>query len=727
MKRTSGILLLLLMFLDPVVTGKVARKGANDFVVLVDDGQSMGLHAGEEFRAALKRAAESAGSWMTRLEEQFRVDSFRFSNRMRKLREPGDLGFEGHRTDLVQALEQVQRRYARRPLAGILVFSDGGATDFSRFEELALDVPVYPVLCEAGKPLQDVGIHGITVRASDFEDAPVTLTVEARSTNLDGTKLELSVTEEDGSKLAGETHRIAGDREDHPFRVRFRPLRTGVSAYRVTLAIPKPEREATLLNNERLVSIDRGRGPYRILYVTGRPNWDYKFLRRALAPDPELELVGLIRVAKREPKFEWRGRRGESSNPLFRGFQEQLPEEETAHDQPVLIRLNTRDAEELRTDFPREREELFGNYHAVVVDDLEAGFFTEDQQRLVEKFVSVRGGSLLMLGGQESLDLGGYDRTTLGQMLPVYLDGARGAPPPEQARFRLTREGWLEPWARLRRTEAEEEVRLAHMPAFRAVHQLGAVKPGASIVAMAVDEERGGFPALVVHSYGEGRVAALPIGDLWRWGMEDEALREDMNRSWRQLVRWLVADVPRFVEVDTRWEDPRLAKRKVAIRVRKEDYLPEENATVELLLRESGAEGEDPVRQFAEPSLEEPGLYEAELSTPEPGAYRLEVLVNGEDGERLGSGEAGWSWNPAADEFASLQAQPGRLEQVAEATGGEMLRREGLASFVRELPQREAPLQEVWVRPLWHQAWVFLLILVLFASEWGLRRWKGLA
>ena len=114
--------------------------------------------------------------------------------------------------------------------------------------------------------------------------------------------------------------------------------------------------EATDANNARLVTVNRGRGPYRVLYVSGRPNWEYKFLNRSLAEDPEVELVGLIRVARREPKFQWRGRSGEAANPLFRGFN---PDDDTADfDQPVLVRLNTRDDRELSAGFPREAKDL---------------------------------------------------------------------------------------------------------------------------------------------------------------------------------------------------------------------------------------------------------------------------------------------------------------------------------------------------------------------------------
>ena len=53
----------------------------------------------------------------------------------------------------------------------------------------------------------------------------------------------------------------------------------------------------------------------------------------------EVKLVSLIRMARREPKFQWRGREGEMSNPLFRGFKSEAPEEAQRYDQPVMVRL----------------------------------------------------------------------------------------------------------------------------------------------------------------------------------------------------------------------------------------------------------------------------------------------------------------------------------------------------------------------------------------------------
>src|SRR4029079_15077864 len=133
-----------------------------------------------------------------------------------------------------------------------------------------------------------------------------------------------------------------------------RPERKGISFYRVRAFASSDEAqdkkggaavassEQTLANNSRLAVIDQGGGPYRVLYASGRPNWEFKYLRRALADDEQVQLVGLVRIATKQPKFDFRSRRTQTS-ALFEGFDH--PDAETAeqHDQPVLVRLNTLD------------------------------------------------------------------------------------------------------------------------------------------------------------------------------------------------------------------------------------------------------------------------------------------------------------------------------------------------------------------------------------------------
>src|SRR5687767_5679814 len=283
----------------------------------------------------------------------------------------------------------------------------------------------------------------------------------------------------------------------------MKPDQPGLSFYQVRVSTraeaptpdapqPKKTEEATLANNSRVFAVDRGQGPFRVLYVSGRPNWEFKFLNRAVQGDDQVQLVGLIRVAKREPKFDFRGRAGETSNPLFRGFGEQSPDEVQRYDQPVLMRVQVRDEFELRAGFPRTAEDLYG-YHAVIIDDLEAEFFSPDQAQLLQKFVSERGGGFLMLGGMECFHEGKYLRTPIGDMLPVYLDHdealtAASAEAPGPLHFQLSREGWLQAWARLRDNESDERARMDGMARFEVLNRVRGIKPGASVIATVRDE-----------------------------------------------------------------------------------------------------------------------------------------------------------------------------------------------------------------------------------------------
>src|SRR6185369_5300334 len=91
--------------------------------------------------------------------------------------------------------------------------------------------------------------------------------------------------------------------------------------------------------------------------------------------------------------------------------------------------------------------------------------------------------------------------------------------------------------------------RLEKMPGFEVLNEASQIKPGASALAKVTDPQGRSFPALVSQRFGGGRTAALMIGDLWRWGMRDEAMHKDMDKTWRQMMRWLVSDVPNRIEV----------------------------------------------------------------------------------------------------------------------------------------------------------------------------------
>jgi hypothetical protein len=356
---------------------------------------------------------------------------------------------------------------------------------------------------------------------------------------------------------------------------------------------------------------------------------------------------------------------------------------------------------------------------------VEAEFFNAAQMSLLQKFVSERGAGFLMLGGAESFGDGNYARTAIGEMLPVYLDTKTTADPGE-ARLSLTREGWLQPWARLRTNEADERKRLAELPAFGVLNRVGAAKPAATVIAT-VNDGKGEHPALVTQRFGRGRTAALLIGDLWHGGLGDEVRQKDLGRAWRQMIRWLVADVPGAIEVRA---EPQADAQTVRIEVRARDakFEPVENARVTLKIQRAGGKGPDAELTIpAEPSPKDAGLYIASYTPRESGGYRVEAAVLNESGANAGIAETGWSTNLDTEEFRLLAPNRALMEQLARKTGGEVIAPDRLEKFAKDMPQRKAPITETSTEPLWHTSGMFLFALACFLGEWGLRRKSGLA
>lgn len=752
--KTLGFTALALCLLEPLWSSSRARPGANVFAILADNSQGMNVRdrnasdtRAEELKQIFTRQ-ESQTEWQNQLGADFQLRRYVFDSRLQFTRDFAELTFDGRASGIGTALRSLSERYRGRPLAGVLLFTDGNATDMPNgAANLAGLPPVYPVVIGRGEPARDIGIQSVTTSQTSFEDGPITIQAIVGINGYSQTPVIGQLFDLAGKKLAEQQETARSDSATVTFRFQIRPEASGISFYQFRVAArselgqfenPSDLSEATLANNRRLVVVDRGRGPHRILYVSGRPNWEFKFLNRAISEDDEVQLVALIRIAKREPKFEFRGRSGESNNPLFRGF-DKTTEETERYDEPVLIGLNTRDEAELRGGFPKTAEELFG-YEAVILDDLEAEFFTRDQMTLLQRFVSERGGGFLMLGGQESFQQGNYERTPIADVLPVYLDRAPTISSPSEWRFDLTREGWLQPWARLRNTESEERSRLQNMPSFQVLNGLRDIKPGASLLATVSDATGRKFPALVGHRYGNGRSVALMVGDMWRWGFRDEPFQQEMAKSWRQLIRWLIADVPHRFDLQVEPAPGSTESMHLQLRVRDKSFEPIENASAVLRVQtltahlpvasspdNANTSTNQSIRIRTEPSSAEPGLYTASFVARETGAFKAEAVIMDESGLEIGKAEAGWTADPAAEEFRSLAPNRALLEQIARETGGEVIEASSLAKFARSLPSRPAPITETWSFPLWHTPAMFLFALACFAAEWGFRRWKGLA
>ena len=212
----------------------------------------------------------------------------------------------------------------------------------------------------------------------------------------------------------------------------------------------------------------------------------------------------------------------------------------------------------------------------------------------------------------------------------------------------------------------------------------------------------------------------------WRWRMLLASSDTTYERFWRQSVRWLTTSAPGPVEITVTNAGDAAPGRPVALEVRARDgaFQPVQGTSLTLT-----ATGPDRGSQTLEARADEsvPGTFVATLRPDRAGMYRIHAEATAGD-RRLGSADSWVNAGSADPEFADPRLNEPFLRRLAQDSGGRYTSIDEvshIAEWFQALPSTPtaAPLE---TRELWQQPWIFLLVVALLCSEWGLRRFWGL-
>jgi len=545
---------------------------------------------------------------------------------------PGQLGLaptDGD-TRLLAALRQISSRFGRVPPVGIVVFSDGRAHDEAGLEGLAaefarLKTPIHVVPVGDVTKGGDVAVAAVVAppRARKFTEVEVQ--VFLRSFGFDGKRCEVQLLE------VG-----AGDRADRqlapPLAITLQSgfqsvslsFRTDLSTHKLRVAVPPLAGEISDRNNrlETEMAIDRTK--LRVLYVEGSSqpvtttvvgtrnqiHGPFSDFKQALIDDEDIECVVLAR-----------------QGGLGR-----------------LLRVADQGQSDGVHGFPSTVAELAA-FDAIVLSNVAAEAFTDEQLAWIEPWIGQRGGGLCMIGGENAFASGGWSETPLAAMLPVEmlpagLDWAPGEmvrlapelPPTPHAIWSLVADAkqnrqivgsipavsGFNRWAGARpnlttvlataevagapfepRNEASSTIGGAFSTAVQGL--LGQV---ATDGARAQPRPSGTLPAIVAGRYGRGRTAALafpitsPYADdlAQRWGQGDNRYYAKLCRN---LVYWLT-------------ENSAIGRRRLVASADKRFYRPGETISISAATYDESA---SPTKNYRVVAMVEPHVGPGE---PEP-------------------------------------------------------------------------------------------------------------
>ena len=215
--KILGLALLALCVLEPQWTRQRVRPGANLMVVLADNSSSLQVTdagAAQPRTARMREALDpSASTWQTTLGDAFDLRRYQFDQRLQHLENFAGLDFAGRASALGSALSMVSRRFEGRPLAGIVLLTDGNATDLTSLPaDLSGWPPVYPVVIGGKGPAWDLSVRKVSVTQTAFEDAPVTIEAEVGTTGFSGTPITARITDSAGKVMEEQKRSVPAGR-----------------------------------------------------------------------------------------------------------------------------------------------------------------------------------------------------------------------------------------------------------------------------------------------------------------------------------------------------------------------------------------------------------------------------------------------------------------------------------------------------------------------------------
>ncbi len=512
--------LLIVLFAGPSLERSTESIEPDWVLVLLDRTQSMtvadaagetpGVHTTRD--AQLRSALEASKESFASLAEGREIRWFGIGESAHELRvDENGLPILGdpssRRTRLGGAIKESLRRSAARPLAGMLVVSDGRSLDLPDRALLRplsnAGAPLHTVLLGSTGQAVDVAIRTVSAPKVAYKDDPAPVTVEffgiGEGPGLSG---ELRLLDETtGGVLA--TQSIEGKSGIFDATIVHKPEHDGQQRWRVEFVPNTPD--LITVNNSASVSLDIVDRPVRVLYLDGYPRWEQRYLRNLLIREATVESSNLMLAANR--RYIQEGDLEVTTLPIS-------PEE-------------------------------WAKYDVVILGDLDPGVLTPEQTEQIRLFVADEGGGIVWIGGESDTPSSWWS-TPLAALLP-FSRPAQSIPSlnlpvhvfPTAEADRL---GVLRLGAEDRAAEWPQELSDSGV-GWSALHWAQRIdsrllKPTASVLAYAnpISEEPA-VPLVLTMRYGAGRVVYIATDEIWRWRYgRGEVLYE---RFWIQILRLL--------------------------------------------------------------------------------------------------------------------------------------------------------------------------------------------
>jgi hypothetical protein len=544
---------------------------------------------------------------------------------------------EGTVTHLGDSVVQVIGLGEGRPIAAVIVFSDGESTGGLTLEEAAKvcekgRVPIMAIPVGTAKTQKDVSIVDVSTSGQVTVGDHSRIAVLIESHGYDGKPITVELF--DGIKRLKTEDLVLRGAEQQTVELTFMATDPGQRVLSVSI---KPfDDEAHQENNRDWTLLRVAEEKIKVLYIEGPPRWDFRFLKNAMRRDQGLA-----------------GRNGNQVDVILENEWRRLPEADGAKTLPQTL------------------DELAA-YHTIVLGDVSPKLLTPEFIKLLERAVREKGVGLLIEAGPLAMPHA-YHGPLLG-LLPVVLakeekrkDEPRTfglfAPPVRPFKLELSPDGSLADAMRLYDDPGRNQSAWAQMPPYQWC--VNAERPTASATVLmwnsTVQTSFGKLPLIAHHQVERGRVMLVGLDSTWLW--RQNAADRFFYKFWGQAIRFVA-----------RPDDTR--KRKTSLEVSPIPPRPKEPTRI--VVNAFTDAGTPIVQDKLDVEITGPGLQKTLSLAPEAsekGRYvaHYEFPAVGDFRVAYGAVETNFGVKRSPEELRHPNVNRAKLRLLATATGGKLV------------------------------------------------------
>lgn len=471
--------------------------------------------------------------------------------------------------------------------------------------------------------------------------------------------------------------------EDRKQEIRFTYIPTVAGRFDYTVTVSSLPGEITLQNNRRIFSQNVINKKLKVLLVENEPRYEYRYLRNAILRDRSLDFACLLLTA---------------------------PESEEGN---VAVKQ-----------FPTDEKSLF-EYDILILGDVPRSTFSEAQLEAIRRFVEDRGGSLLVIAGEQHVPHE-YAGTPLEVVLPVSITAS---PNPiiteEPFQWQRTPEGKSSTILELEDNPATNEQIWGNLQGMYWAAGVQRSKPGATVLAQHPNRSNsfGQLPLVAFQAYGSGKCYVQLVDSTWRWRWR--VGDRHFYRYWGQVFRTLTPkELPgnsRYVQLNADRTNYRLGEKVVlSARLLNRFYRPVKADRVTATVK---AEGSSPKQVVLQAAPNAPGLFTTDYLPERTGKVEFSLLS-----PTLPDAKATTAVmvESLALELQKPEMDETLLKRIAAAGGGKYYSPDTLSDWVKSLKDNALVVRSEEEVELWDSPIFLLLFLLPISLEWLLRKRNGL-